>query len=125
MNGTNTIIEVTDRTIGEVLAAERAILILAKTTCANCRAYQADIEARLARGEFEGFTIARLYLDRPGAPRFKQANPWIARLEFVPYTLLYRNGEIVDQFAASKGSYLVERVEEAFGEQAAAEARAA
>lgn len=46
---------------------------------------------------------------------FKRANPWLAALKFLPYTVLYRRGQRVDEFAASKGSYLIERVETALG----------
>lgn len=49
-------------------------------------------------------------LSRPGARAFKRANPWLADLEFLPYTVLYASGVKVDEFAASRGFYLLDRL---------------
>ncbi len=108
--------EVTDQNLGEVVEAERAVLILTKTGCGHCVAYQAEIEALLERGDVGGTVIGKMPLNQRGVIRdFKRNNPWLADLEFLPYTLLYSKGQRVDDFAASKGSYLLERIEDAFG----------
>ncbi len=108
--------EVTDQNLGEVVEAERAVLILTKTGCGHCAAYQAEIEALLERGAMGGTVIGKMPLNQRGVIRdFKRNNPWLADLEFLPYTLLYSKGQRVDDFAASKGSYLLERIEDAFG----------
>ena len=44
-----------------------------------------------------------------GSRRFKRANPWLQGVDLLPYTLLYASGEKVDEFAASRGMYLLER----------------
>ncbi len=108
--------EVTDQNLGEVVEAERAVLVLTKTGCGHCAAYQAEIEALLERGAMGGTVIGKMPLNQRGVIRdFKRNNPWLADLEFLPYTLLYSKGQRVDDFAASKGSYLLERIEDAFG----------
>ncbi len=107
--------EVNDQNLAEVTAAERGILIVTKSTCGACAIYQAQIEERLERGEFDGLPIGKLVLDRGGAANFKRANPWLAGVAHLPYTVLYQRGQRVDEFAASKASYLIERVEDAFG----------
>jgi hypothetical protein len=114
MSAASPIIQITDRNLKELLAAQRAILILSKTTCGACHTYQAEIEARLAQGELGGVAIGKIILDERGALQFKRDNRWLAGLKFLPYTLLYDQGRQVDGFAASKGAYLMERVEEAF-----------
>jgi hypothetical protein len=108
--------EVTDQNLGEVVEAERAVLVLTKTGCGHCAAYQAEIEALLERGAMGGTVIGKMPLNQRGVIRdFKRNNPWLADLKFLPYTLLYSKGQRVDDFAASKGSYLLERIEDAFG----------
>jgi hypothetical protein len=59
--------------------------------------------------------IGKLILDQGGSAGFKRANPWLAGLSHLPYTVLYHSGQRVDEFAASKAAYLLERVEAAFG----------
>ena len=60
-------------------------------------------------------SIGKLVLDRGGSANFKRANPWVAGLAHLPYTVLYQRGRRIAEFAASKASYLIERVEDAFG----------
>ncbi len=108
-----TVVQVTDRNLPDLLGAPQAILILAKSGCGACARYQTEIEARLAQGELAGLAIGKLTLDQPGAPRFKRDNPWLADLRYLPYTVLYRDGQPIDGFAASKSSYLVERLDAA------------
>jgi hypothetical protein len=103
-------IAITDATLPSLLAAERAVLILAKSDCAYCVRYTAEIEALLARGSLRDVLIGKLILDRPGSSGFKRENPWLAALDVVPFTLLYRAGRPVDAFAASRAAYLLERL---------------
>jgi hypothetical protein len=109
------LVQVVDGNLKEVVDAERVVLILTKDGCGSCAAYQADIESRLERGEMEDIVFGKLALNRRGATReFKRENPWLAGIGFLPYTLLYGKGQMVDGFAASRGSYLLERIESAF-----------
>ena len=112
--------EIIDRNLEEVVEAERAVLILTKDGCGSCAAYQADIETRLERGEMGEIVVGKMALNQRGATReFKRDNSWLAAIKFLPYTLLYSKGQRVDGFAASKGSYLLERIETAFKEEGA------
>ena len=104
--------DVDDATIGDLLAAERAVVILTKSTCGACTRYQQDIVRLMDRGAFKGIVIGKLTLDRPGGARFKRDNPWVSEVSFVPYTVLYREGEPVNAFAASKASFLAEQIED-------------
>ena len=104
---------VNDLNLDELLAAERAVLILTRSDCGHCHQYTAQIEALHAAGRLDGIVVGKLVLDEPGSTQFKRANHWLARLASLPYTVLYRRGEQVDAFAASRGSYLLERIDEA------------
>jgi peroxiredoxin (alkyl hydroperoxide reductase subunit C) len=105
-----TIARVTAETMAEVLAAERALLILAKGDCGHCAAYQAAIAEMLARGELEDIAVRTLVLDERGARDFKRTNPWLAEVEVLPYTVLYRRGERIAGFAGSSAAFLRERL---------------
>ena len=121
-NGTTTagkLVQVIDGNLEEIMEAERAVLILTKDGCGSCAAYQAEIQAQLECGEMGEIVVGKIALNQRGATReFKRENPWLAAIEFLPYTLLYTKGQRVDGFAASKGSYLLERIEIAFEEGA-------
>jgi hypothetical protein len=111
--------QLTDQTLDALLAAPRAALVLTRSTCHPCGAYRAELAALLVQGKLAGIAVGTLVLDRPGAARFKRDNPWLSGLRYLPYTVLYRRGERVDAFAASRGAYLLERGAAAFGDGAA------
>jgi hypothetical protein len=113
MSQAPTIALVDDDSLDVVMHARYGILVLTKTTCGACASYQSEIERSLALGDLEGASVAKLVLDRPGGHRFKRDNPWLADVNFLPYTVLYRDGQQVDAFAASKASYLLERLADA------------
>jgi alkyl hydroperoxide reductase subunit AhpC len=105
---TPTISRVMDETMTEVLEADRAILVLTKSDCGYCAAYQAGIEGLLARDELDGLAVRKLVLDERGVVRFKRDNPWLAGVDVLPYTVLYRRGERIGGFAGSNAAYLLE-----------------
>ena len=49
--------------------------------------------------------------------QFKRENPWLTGLQRLPYTLLYQHGKQIDAFAGSKGSELLERIEDVLAAQ--------
>jgi hypothetical protein len=57
--------------------------------------------------------VGKIILTRPDCRRFKRENPWLRDVADLPCTLPYAGGEKVDEFAASRGSYLLERAEDA------------
>jgi hypothetical protein len=108
------LIRVSDENIEEVVNAEGAVLIFTKSDCGHCAAYQAEIEALFQQGEMDGISIGKVVLNQRGITWYKRDNLWLSGLNFLPYTLLYSEGQPVDDFAASKGAYLLERIESAF-----------
>jgi hypothetical protein len=55
--------------------------------------------------------FGKILLDRGGLASFKRANPWLAELDVLPYTLIYRRGEKVAEFAGGGVARLVARLE--------------
>lgn len=102
---------VKDANLREVIGAPRAVLVIGKSDCGHCIQYEREIVELRERGEFEGVAIGKLLLDAPGAPRFKRDNPWLASLDALPHTLIFVDGKHVENFAASRASYLQERLE--------------
>jgi hypothetical protein len=107
------VLYVDDDTVGDVVGAEHGALILAKDDCDNCAAYEGEIRGLQERGLLGDLVVGKMVLTRPGARDFKRANPWLSRVDFLPYTVLYANGEKVDEFAASRGTFLLERAYDA------------
>jgi hypothetical protein len=105
------LLAITDRNLRELLDAPRAVLVIGKSDCGHCISYESEIVALQAAGRLDDVAIGKLLLDAPGSPRFKQENPWLGSLEALPHTLIFVDGEHVENFAASKGTYLVERIE--------------
>jgi len=106
----DSVLYVTDDTIERIVGARHGALVLAKEDCDNCAAYEAEIRRLNEQGQLGDLVVGKLVLTRPGCRRFKRANPWLSEVDFLPYTLLYASGEKVDAFAASRGTYLLERM---------------
>jgi hypothetical protein len=104
---------VDDDTLDRVVGAPRGALVLAKDDCENCAAYEAEIRRLQERGVLGDLVVGKLVLTQRGCRRFKRENPWLTDVDFLPYTLLYAGGEKVDEFAASRGTYLLERAADA------------
>ncbi len=112
MKASTSLIRVNDEDLDAFLAAEWAVLILSKSNCGYCATYQRDIDAYQGQGRLDGISIGKLVLDEPGVPQFKRNNRWMGDLRFLPHTLLYHRGQVIDSFGTSKGSYLLERLED-------------
>jgi hypothetical protein len=106
------VLYVDDKTVGSIINAPRGALILAKDGCGSCAAYEAEIKSLQERDVLGGLVVGKLMLTQPGSRAFKRSNPWLGTLEDLPYTVLYASGEKVDEFAASKAFFLMERAEE-------------
>jgi len=110
---TASVLYVDDETVESVLNAPRGALILAKDDCGSCAEYEAEIR-RLQDKELLGdLVVGKLMLTQPGSRAFKRSNPWLSTLDHLPYTVLYASGEKVDEFAASKAVFLMQRAEDA------------
>jgi len=78
----------------EFLAAPRAVLILAKTTCQHCADWTTELGAFLeADTRLGDVRFGKMYLDRPGLIDFKRQSPWLAEVDDLPFNLLYEHGE--------------------------------
>jgi hypothetical protein len=104
---------VDDDTIDGIVGARHGALVLAKDDCDNCAAYEAEIRRLQDQGLLGDLAVGKIMLTRPGCREFKRANPWLRDVADLPYTLLFASGQKVDEFAASKGTYLLERAEDA------------
>lgn len=111
--GTSQILAVNDQNLAEFVRSMFGVLILSKTDCGACIGYEQNLNELISVGKLRGVVIGKMNLDIPGSGRFKRDNPWIAKLDVLPHTLLFRAGIKVAQFATSKGSYLLEQLEDA------------
>lgn len=105
----------TPATWQEFLTAPRAVLVLGKSDCDNCSRWAAELTEWLGRGDpWPDVRFGKLLLDTPGLVAFKRANPWVAELEMLPHTVIYKSGEIVKQFAGGGVERLEPRLQRAF-----------
>ena len=100
---------VDDESVEHVTEAARGALILGKDDCDSCAAYEADVRRLQEQGLLDELVVGKIMLTQPGCRAFKRRNPWLRDVSFLPYTVLYAAGERVDEFASSRGSYLLER----------------
>src|ERR1051325_6408708 len=100
-----------DRSVGMLLRAERSVLILTRSNCQQCHAYEREVSTLLQLDMLRGVLVGRLVVDRGGVTRFRQTHPWAGTLQVLPYPLLNRRGVRVEEFAAARASYLFRRIQ--------------
>lgn len=109
-------IPIADETLlDEALRADRAVLILAKTTSASVDAYVRDLqETVLPNPKYQDVRFAIVHLDDAPGDELRLNHAWANNLEFLPFTVLLAKGQKVDGFGASVGKYLALRMEKRF-----------
>ena len=94
------------------LTAPWSVLMLGKSDCEHCAEYTGELQGFLAGDTvYTDVRFGKILLDRGGLVGFKRANPWLADLDVLPYTVIYRGGEKVAEFAGGGIGRLQSRLE--------------
>jgi hypothetical protein len=94
------------------LGAPLAVLMLGKSDCEHCTEFTEELHTFLAADQaYADVRFGKMLLDRGGLAGFKRANPWLAEADVLPYTLIYRNGAKVAEFAGGGIARLESRLE--------------
>jgi hypothetical protein len=101
------------------LQAPWAVLMLGKTDCEHCSAYTDELHGFLgADMAHRDVRFGKMLLDRGGLASFKRANPWLADVDVLPYTLIYSGGTKVAEFAGGGVERLQARLQRLRGDTA-------
>ena len=93
---------------GEMLGFERpAVLVLGRPTCDDCTAWYAALAEWSAEVPVDVFGLD---LTTEQGVAFKAANPWTAHIDFIPFNVLYLEGEVVDQWTGGGVERLLARL---------------
>ena len=96
----------------ELVRAPVAVLMLGKSDCDHCEDFTEELHTHLAADTtYADVRFGKILLDRGGLASFKRANPWLADIDVLPYTLIYKGGEKVAEFAGGGISRLESRLE--------------
>ena len=99
------------------LGASWAVLMLGKTDCEHCIEYTEELHGYLGgQAAPADVRFGKMLLDRGGLATFKRANPWLAEVDVLPYTLIYRGGDKVAEFAGGGVGRLQTRLERLLSE---------
>jgi hypothetical protein len=99
---------VNDYNIDTFLSQDLCTLIVARSNCNRCIAYIAEVERMASSGALGETAVGVVMLDQPGVSQFKRNNLWLIHAQFLPYTVLFRNGERIDGFSATRGHALLD-----------------
>lgn len=95
------------------VGAPSAVLMLGKSDCPACAKWTAELTEWLA-GEgarYGDVRFGKLLLDTPGLGGFKRAHPWVTKLDVLPFTVIFRGGGKVKEFAGGGAARLQARLE--------------
>jgi hypothetical protein len=96
----------------DFVAAPAAVLLIGKTTCPACQTYGDEVEAFLAGDAAPSdVRFGKVLLDQRGLTDFKRANPWLAQVDTLPFTRIYRAGQPWKEFAGGGIDRLQRRLE--------------
>jgi hypothetical protein len=92
----------------EMLGFERpAVLVLGRPTCDDCTAWYAALAEWSCDTSVDVFGLD---LTTEQGTAFKAANPWTAHIDFIPFNVLYVEGEVVDQWTGGGVERLLARL---------------
>jgi hypothetical protein len=95
----------------EFLRTPVAVLMLGKSDCPACAAWTGELTEFLATdSEWSNVRFGKMLLDKGGLVTFKRAHPWIAELDVLPFTQIFRAGERIKSFAGGGVERLVNRL---------------
>lgn len=94
-----------------VTAEGTAVLVIGKNDCDACNTWGEEFARFLAEDqEFSGVRFGKIDLKQRGLIDFKKENTWLAELDVLPYNVIYRDGQIVKQFAGGGVERLTNRL---------------
>lgn len=95
----------------EFMEGERVVLTLGKTDCAACHDFEGELKDFLAEDdEWTDVRFGKIVLDQRGLLGFKKANPWLAEVDALPYTVIFADGDQQKAFAGGGINRLVKRM---------------
>lgn len=99
------------KTWEEFTKAPLAVLMLGKSDCAACKEWSEELTVFLEQDEtFPTVRFGKILLDTPGLVSFKRANPWLAEVDALPTTIIFKNGERAKTFAGGGIERLTNRL---------------
>ncbi len=106
--------EAQDPELASLPVLSLAVVVLTRSDCGACAEYAQTIaHVREQDTRLRPIEFLKVTLDRGGTAAFKRQHQWVARVEDLPHTILFRNGTLVDRFSASTKWLLLEHLEEA------------
>ena len=101
----------------EFVQSPTAVLMLGKTDCAACNEWTEELTAFLGdASRYPEVRFGKIVIDKPGLVSFKRANPWLAEVDVLPFTVLYKGGEKQKTFAGKGIERLTNRLDRLVGE---------
>jgi len=76
--------------------AEPTLLVLGRPTCDDCRAWHDELATYTST--VAGFRAIELDLRSTEGAAFKAAQPWTEHIDWVPFNVLYRAGQPVEEW---------------------------
>ena len=84
------------------------LLILGRPSCDDCVAWYAELHAWTPTSSL---AVKTLDLTSELGATYKEANPWTEHIDFIPFNVLYVDGEPVDQWTGGGVERLLKRLD--------------
>ena len=97
----------------DFVAAPLAVLVIGKSTCDACTQWSGELEEFLSSDDagHADVRFGKLLLDQRGLIEFKKEMEWLKDVTVLPFTVIFKDGEKVKDFAGSGIERLTNRLE--------------
>lgn len=97
----------------DFVAAPLAVLVIGKSTCEACTQWSDELTEYLTREDtgHDDVRFGKLLLDQRGLIEFKKEMEWLKDVTVLPFTVIFKDGEKVKDFAGSGIERMTNRLE--------------
>jgi hypothetical protein len=101
----------------DFVASPMAVLLIGKSTCDACTQWSEELNRYLGQEDagYADVRFGKLLLDQRGLIEFKKEMEWLKEVSVLPFTVIFKDGEKVKDFAGGGIERLTNRLERVSG----------
>ncbi len=99
----------------EFINSPKAVLMLGKSDCPACDAFGKELTDWCETCDgWDDVRFGKLIINQPGLAKFKKQSPWLADVTDLPFTVIYKDGEVQKTFMGGGLQRLTNRMERVY-----------
>ena len=88
----------TEAFYGQLSTRPLVLIVIGRPSCEECTEWHSLLEGWRPEQQFSRLEVVHLDLNSPVGQRFCAENEWTTHIDFIPFNVLYEDGEPTDQW---------------------------